>query len=101
MLFVRIVVAEFFKVLREHGWQTDEVQGACKTFLRASTAAGLSSPSLHSTGLLLHFTRLFWDELKPQLDQKPKAPPETIREFLEPFCVVAERSHSDAVVRCI
>jgi len=102
MLFTRIVVAEAFKAIRIRGWDLDELRTVARTFTRATTAAASGAgPNVHSLGLLLQFVHMFWDELKPQLEHSPEAPPNALMELLEPFCAIAERSYSAALVNCI
>lgn len=101
LLFIRIVVAEAFKVVRIGGWQSPEVKALSETFLREvprHAKQGLNTPSI---GLNLQFHRILWDELRPQLKQAPVASAETIIELLEPFCVVAEGSALGSLVRNI
>jgi len=53
----------------------------------------------HSLGLFLQMTRMFWSELTPQLEERPRAPRKAILEMLEPFCVIAESCLRDTVCR--
>lgn len=100
MLFVRIVVAEVFKALRVRGWQLEDMRHTAATFTRAVGEAG-AGPNVRSMGLQLHFTRLFWDELLPQLAQKPEAPEESLLALLEPLLRLAEGAHSAALLSSI
>jgi len=102
LLFTRIVVAEAFKAFRVHGWELEELRSAARTFTRATAAAASGAgPNVHSLGLLLQFVRMFWDELKPQLEHSPQASPAALMELVEPFCALAERSYSAALVKQI
>mmetsp|Transcript_66628 Transcript_66628/g.143707 ORF Transcript_66628/g.143707 Transcript_66628/m.143707 type:complete len:397 (+) Transcript_66628:59-1249(+) len=98
LLFVRIVVAEAFKTMRVNGWPAKETQALTEIFARPSQAA-VGGPNVHSAALIMHLLRIFWEELKPQLEQKPVASKETIMQLLEPFVSVAEGTGVFPVVR--
>jgi hypothetical protein len=53
----------------------------------------------HSLALLLQFTRVFWEELRPQLEAASSTPKKAILALLEPFCVIAEVSSQESLVR--
>jgi len=100
LLFIRIVVAEAFKAMRLAGWPLDEMRSLGDTFCKATpmhAKIGATAPSL---GLLLQFTRILWEELRPQL-QASAASKKAIMSFLEPFCLLAEGSGIDSLVRHI
>lgn len=100
LLFARIVVAEAFQALRLRAWPREDLRAAAGTFTRATAASG-SGPNIHSIGLLLQFTRIFWDELQPELDASKETPPEAIMELVGPFCDLAEQAYNDGLVRSI
>mmetsp|Transcript_95753 Transcript_95753/g.166357 ORF Transcript_95753/g.166357 Transcript_95753/m.166357 type:complete len:398 (+) Transcript_95753:83-1276(+) len=101
LLFVRIIVAEAFKAVRLSGWQIAEVRTLSQTFTRRIPKSAQEGPNAPSLGLLLQFTRIFWDEIQPQLEAKPRASKKAVLELLEPFCVLAEGSTIDSLVRSI
>mmetsp|Transcript_20051 Transcript_20051/g.63435 ORF Transcript_20051/g.63435 Transcript_20051/m.63435 type:complete len:355 (-) Transcript_20051:96-1160(-) len=90
LLFVRINVAEVFKVLRLAKWESAKVRAAVESFTRAVPNQAKKGSNATCPGLLMQFNRLFWDELRPQLCQSPAASEGTIMELLEPFCTLAE-----------
>mmetsp|Transcript_23314 Transcript_23314/g.51240 ORF Transcript_23314/g.51240 Transcript_23314/m.51240 type:complete len:387 (-) Transcript_23314:207-1367(-) len=97
-LFVRIVIAEFFKIVRETKWDEE----FCKKTMAILTRSGEdgSPPANHkNNGLMLHLSMLFWDELIPQLEEKPEAPLSSVMILLEPFCILAERSRNVGLVK--
>mmetsp|Transcript_96969 Transcript_96969/g.269816 ORF Transcript_96969/g.269816 Transcript_96969/m.269816 type:complete len:366 (-) Transcript_96969:282-1379(-) len=101
MLFLRIVVAEAFKVLRLGGWKAAEARALSETFTRGvprHVKEGVNTPSI---GMTLQFNRIFWDELQAQLGLAPAATEEAIMELLEPFCLIAEGSGLDGMVKNI
>jgi len=98
LLFVRIVVAETFKTLRANGWKAEEVKAVADILARTPMSAN-GGPNVHSAALTLHLVRVFWEEFKPQLEQKPVASKETIMQVLEPFVVLAEGTGVFTVVK--
>lgn len=100
LLFIRIIVAEAFKAMRLAGWQIEEMRSLGNTFTRSMPMHAKEGPNAHSLGLLLQFTRIVWEELRPQLEQG-SAPKKAILSFLEPFCILAEGSSLDSLVRHI
>jgi len=97
--FMRIVVAEAFKCVRVAGWPLEEMRSLGNIFTRKIPNAkeGQNAPSL---GLLLQFTRILWEELRPQLEVAP-APRKAVLALLEPFFVLAEYASIDSLVRHI
>merc|ERR1719440_844425 len=100
LLFVRIIIAEAFKVMRTAGWPLKEMRSLGNTFTQATPLHAKDGPNAHSVGLMLQFTRIFWEELRPQLEAA-SAPKKAILALLEPFCVIAEGSAIDSVVKHI
>jgi len=98
-LFTRIVVAEMFKSLRLGGWADGEIRATTATFTRSVPHSAQDGVNAPSTGLLLHLLRLFWDELRPQLSEEPRASTEALMVLLEPFFQLAEGSFLGALVK--
>jgi len=94
---IRIVIAEAFKAMRVAGWPLEEMRSLGNVFTRATPLGGPNAPSL---GLLLQFTRVMWEELRPQLEAG-STPRKVLLAFLEPFCALAEGSSKDSLVRHI
>lgn len=101
LLFVRIIVAEAFKAVRLNGWQHAEVHSLSQTFTRRIPKSAQDGPNAPSLGLLLQFTRIFWDEIRPQLEAAPRASKKAVLDLMEPFCTLAEGSTIDSLVRSI
>lgn len=100
LLFIRIVIAEVFKVMRVAGWPFEEMCSLGNTFTRATPMHAKEGPNAPSVGLILQFTRILWDELRPQLE-RASTPTKAIMSLLEPFCILSEASAIDALVRHI
>jgi hypothetical protein len=49
--------------------------------------------------LLLQFTRIFWEELRPQCEADSSTPKQALLALLEPFCMIAEVSSQESLVR--
>lgn len=98
LLVIRIVIAESFKTMRLAGWPLEEMRSLGNSFTRAMPMKAKDGPNAPSLGLILQFTRVFWDELRPQLEAG-STPKKALLEFLEPFHVLAEGSPVDALVR--
>lgn len=100
MLFVRIVAAEAFKVLRVNGWALDEIRSLTTTFTRGVPLDTRGSRNMPSLGLLLQFVRVLWEELQPQLDVVPPST-EALLEIVVPFCTIAAECSVEPLVRSI
>jgi predicted small lipoprotein YifL len=96
---IRIVIAESFKVMRISGWPEEGLRALGETFTQAAPMKSRGSHNAHSLALLLQFTRLFWEELRPQLEASTSTPKQAILALLEPFCVIAETSSQESLVR--
>jgi len=96
---IRIVIAESFKVMRVSGWPEDDLRALGETFTQAAPMKAKGSHNAHSLALLLQFTRIFWEELRPQLEAASSTPKQAILALLEPFCVIAETSSQESLVR--
>lgn len=97
LLFIRIVIAERFKSIRVAGWPLEEMAELGKTFTRAMPMHAKQGPNAPSLGLLLQFTRILWEELRPQLEVGA-FPSKAVFELLEPFHVLAEGSAVNSLV---
>lgn len=100
LLFVRIVFAEAFQAVRLAGWQHEEMLSLGRIFTRSMPMHAKEGTNAPSLGLLLQFTRIFWEELRPQLE-KGSTPKKAILSLLEPFCILAEGNGIDSLVRHI
>lgn len=100
LLFIRIVVAESFKVMRVAGWPAAEMSSLGHVFTRAMPIHARDGPNAPSLGLLLQFTRIVWEELRHEMEAGA-TPKKAILSFLEPFCIIAEGSAIDSLVRHI
>jgi ribosomal RNA-processing protein 1 len=99
LLFLRIVTAEYFKVLRERGWKTEDLKQAASILTRTIGEAK-GGPNVVSSGLLAHLARVFWQELTPQMDEA-KVSTEALVLLLEPFIEIAKSSWNEPVVKSI
>lgn len=100
LLFVRIVIAEAFKVLKDKGWKEED----CKEFAATATSPimelGVRGPNITAMGLVMHYCNIFWDELSPQIEED-KAPSIQILLILEPWMKLAELSPCIPLVKAI
>jgi len=101
LLFMRIVLAEAFKALRVGGWDLAEVRGMTDTLLKSVPSHAKAGHNVHSLGIILQLNRILWDELGPQLAEKPAASTEVVMHFLDPFITLAEGCALDALVRSV
>merc|ERR1712178_199400 len=100
LLVIRIVVAEAFKAMRIAGWPLEEMRALGKTFTRAMPTRAKEGPNAPSLGLNLQFTRILWDEMRPQLEASPPSK-KALLGFLEPYLDIVEGSPIDSLVRHI
>jgi len=100
LLVIRVVVAESFKVMRLAGWPSEEMRSLGNVFTRAMPMKAKEGSNAPSLGLILQFTRIVWDELRPQME-KGSTPKKALLAFLEPFFTLAEGSPIDSLVRHI
>lgn len=94
LLFVRIVVAETFKSLRCRGWSIEDCTTIGQSFARGATYG----PGL---ALVIHFSRVFWDEMEPQLEAQPEVPAAALFAILVPFLDLAATFGTDTLVKDI
>jgi predicted small lipoprotein YifL len=96
---IRFVIAEAFKVVRVAGWPVDDLRTLGETFTQATPMKAKGGHNAHSLALLLQFTRIFWEELRPQMEASSSIPKPAILALLEPFCAIAEASAQESLVR--
>lgn len=96
LLLVRIILAEAFKCLRTRGWKTADAKAMCQIVLARvpEGPARRYATNIPCPTLILHFARVFWSELGPQLGWEEsaadRAPSEAVMELLEPMIQLAE-----------